>query len=140
MVKLVLLSLFLTSCLQVDNSHSGDKAQNSAIEELDDILNKDPSQRTVSENAFVVLRQRCTNCHYHNTWELTDSYWLEDNNYSTYIEYNNNDPDGSYLIDRLRVWGKGLGPQNMPDNGYVLSEDEYNYLKNWVIHIHQQKI
>ena len=140
MLKVFLFSFFFSSCLQVDNSHSGDKAQNNAIKELDDILNKDPTQRTVSENAFIVLRQRCTSCHFHSTWELTDTYWLEDNNYATYIDHTNGDPDSSYIIDRLRTWGKGLGPQNMPEDGYVLSEEEYNYIKNWVVYIKQQKI
>ena len=136
----ILLLIFLFSCVQTDNSHSGDEAQNTAIKNLDEILNKDPSQRTSSENAFIVLRQRCTHCHIHSSWELDDEYWLADNNFANYMEFTDGDPDSSLIIDRLRTWGKGLGPQDMPDDGYVLSEEEYNFIKSWVVFINQTKI
>ena len=147
------LMICITGCMQTDNSHSSDKSRNETlqqIEEINDLIERiedgDTSvELTVSQQAFTVINNNCLSCHYHESWQIEDSYWLDDSIYSYYISPHSSQPDNSRsarIIDRLAIYGTGTiwddKVANMPQNG-TLSEDDFNKLDAWVQYLINQK-
>ena len=125
MKKFCLISILviLTGCLggQTQNSHSYDA-------NLGLTGNCSNPADTKLCKAMIVIQKQCVDCHdqTHNAWAGLDTSekWVLSGRVAA------GDPNGSPLILRLKNSGS-----NMPKDKPVLSEADYQILRDWITNI-----
>jgi hypothetical protein len=116
-VKIFIILLLSSSCVQTQNSSSGDQG----LYEKTVIDTSTPTGHRFSD-AFTVIKTNCVGCHASMNL-TTEELWLD----SGYISAGA--PASSILY--CRIQGSACGTQDMPKDG-TISNDDLNKVKVWI--------
>lgn len=114
--------LLLVSCDEY-NSNSADKLRYG-----DDIQQERDAGDPNFNPAFVIIQDRCINCHTgdHNNWARfrNDDAWISSG------LVHRGDPDNSTFIER--IINSGHAGADMPRGAGALPDSEYQLLRKWI--------